>query len=411
MDKTGIYISGLGQSVHQESIEKYAMRIKNELSYNNTGVKYEMKTERIFYTQDRESTVVSILKSKNGTKDELVYKLYDFQYHEILTEKFKRKNLLVKNLILFGLIIRKFPQIILRIFTSGGFDRPYLTFYAFMLLLLISLAIIFLIPVSIDYVSQSYISLNLPAYIQVLLDKIKCYLDQYLRHCPFFSIFLVKIKEWLVPVTTFILLVVPESKTLITSLATEFACVDKYIGNGEQSQLILGNLDLLIEYIAEHEPNSEIHYHCYSFGSIIAMDLLFPIGTIPSTNTQTKSKLFITIGTPYEFINAYYPRFYNNRSPLMVNALTWYNIYSVADALATNFRKDMERGPAEFGIKDLGHKPENINYEITSDKKLSLFNFLTMDSIHMHKCYWDTSPNGQSCMRLLFQKMKQQHFI
>ena len=61
MKKVGIYISGLGQSVHQESVEKYALRFKNELSYNDTGSKYELKTEKIFYTQERESTVVSIL--------------------------------------------------------------------------------------------------------------------------------------------------------------------------------------------------------------------------------------------------------------------------------------------------------------------------------------------------------------
>lgn len=92
MKKVGIYISGLGQSFHQESVEKYALRFKNELSYNDTGSKYELKTEKIFYTQERESTVVSILKSKNDEKGELVYKLYDFQYHEILTEKFKKKK-------------------------------------------------------------------------------------------------------------------------------------------------------------------------------------------------------------------------------------------------------------------------------------------------------------------------------
>ncbi|MEO4005257.1 hypothetical protein [Flavobacterium sp. CAU 1735] len=407
MKKIGIYISGLGQSVHQESIEKYAMRIKNELSYNDTGIQYDIKSEKIFYTQDRESTVVSIFKSKNDSEQELVYKLYDFQYHEILTTKFKTKNLLVKNLILFGLIIKKLPQIFLRIFASGGFDRPYLTFYAFTLLLLISLAIIFLIPVSIETASQLNFSVTIPEDIRSILENVKSYINHFL---PISCIF-AKIKEWLVPVTTFILLVIPESKTLITSLATEFACVDKYIGNGEQSQLILGNLDLLIEYIAENEPDSKIHYHCYSFGTIIAMDLLFPIGNIPSTNVRNRSALLITIGTPHEFINAYYPRFYNNRSPIMEASLTWFNVYSVADALATNFRKDMNRGPAEFGIKDVLLLPENINYEITSDKKMNIFNFFSMNSIRMHKCYWDTSPNGQSCIRLLFQKMKQQDFI
>lgn len=95
----------------------------------------------------------------------------------------------------------------------------------------------------------------------------------------------------------------------------------------------------------------------------------------------------------------------------MENALIWLNIYSTADALATNFRNDMKRGSAEFGIKGTSLLPVNINYEITSDKRMTLFNFITMDSIRMHKCYWDSSPNGQSCVRLLYHEMKQQQFI
>lgn len=405
MKKTGVYISGLGQSIHQESVEKYALRIKNELSYNDTGSEYNLKTEKIFYSQERESTVVSILKSANEEDGdgELIYKIYDFQYHEILTEKFNKKNILIKNLILFWLVIKKLPQLFLRIFKSGNFSRPYLTFYAFFILFLVSLAIIFLIPASIDIVTEFSTSEKFKSFLENInidTNKISGLLS-----------IAKDIAKWFVPITTFILLVIPESKTLITSLATEFACVDKYIENGEQSQAILGNLDLLVEYIAEKEPESKIHYHCYSFGTIIALDSLFPVGNIPSTNLRTKSELLITIGTPYEFINSYYPNFYNNRCAVMANAITWLNIFSIADALATNFRNDMKRGPAEFGIKEVSLLPVNINYEITSDKNMTLFNFITMDSIRMHKCYWDSSSNGQSCIRLLYHEMNQRQFI
>ncbi|MBC8884068.1 hypothetical protein H9X57_14155 [Flavobacterium piscinae] len=99
--------------------------------------------------------------------------------------------------------------------------------------------------------------------------------------------FLVSLYKLSVPLTTFILLLVPESKTIVTSIATEFACADRYLNDGIQSQVIMGNLDLLVDYITEHEPDSKIQYHCYSFGSLIAMDFLFPLGTIPSNNMTT----------------------------------------------------------------------------------------------------------------------------
>lgn len=405
MGKIGVYISGLGQSVHHESVEKYALRFKNELS-SSSDDKYILKTEKVFYSQDRESTVVSILKTKTKNEEtdgELVYKFYDFKYHEILTEKFNKNNILIKNLTLFWLVVKKIPQLFFRLFKRGSFSRPYLTFYAYFILFLVSLAIIFLIPASIDIVSKFSTTDTFMKFLESNnLDSERIF--------GFLSP-VKKISKWFVPITAFILLIIPESKTLLTSLATEFACVDKYIENGEQSQIILGNLDLLIEFISENEPNSKIHYHSYSFGTIVTLDLLFPIGNIPSTNTRTKSELIITIGTPYEFIDSYYARFYNNRFTTMENALQWLNIYSLADALSTNFRKDTKRGEAEFGIKESTLLPKNINYEITSDKRMSLFNFISMDGIRMHKSYWDTSSSGQSCVRLIFNKMVEQGFI
>ncbi len=405
MGKVGIYISGLGQSIHLESVEKYALRFKNELNSSSNN-NYILKTEKVFYSQDRESTVVSILKTKTKNEEsdgEVIYKFYDFKYHEILTEKFNRNNILIKNLTLFWLVIKKIPQLFFRLFKRGSFSRPYLTFYAYFILFLISLAIIFLIPASIDIVSKFSTTDTFSKFLKSSnfdAERIFRFLSP-----------VKAISKWFVPITAFILLIVPESKSLLTSLATEFACVDKYIENGEQSQVILGNLDLLIEYISENDPNSKIHYHSYSFGTIVTLDLLFPIGNIPSTNTRTKSELLITIGTPYEFIDSYYTRFYNNRVTLMQNAMHWLNVYSLADALSTNFRKDTKRGDSEFGVKKSILLPKNLNYEVAPDKRMSLFNFISMDGIRMHKSYWDSSPSGQSCVRLIFDKMLEQGFI
>lgn len=46
-EKIGIYITGLGQSFHQESVEKYAIRLKNELNYTITGFDYDLKITKL----------------------------------------------------------------------------------------------------------------------------------------------------------------------------------------------------------------------------------------------------------------------------------------------------------------------------------------------------------------------------
>lgn len=392
MHKVGIYISGLGQSFHKENVEKYAERFKNELHLSEKGTTYALKSEIITYTDKQSSKVVRLIKEGSTSTNEVAHTFYEFAYHELLTERFKNQNILLKNLILCSLVFKKSPQLIKRLFVRDNYNRPYLSFYAFFILIIISLAIIFLIPATLDMVSGFTGG-------KAILNGL--HLD-FLKKCTF----LVSLYKLSVPLTTFILLLVPESKTIVTSIATEFACADRYLNDGIQSQVIQGNLDLLVDYITEHEPDSKIQYHCYSFGSLIAMDFIFPLGTIPSNNTQQHSEVLITIGNPYEFVNSYYSKYFLNRNLLMENKIQWLNVYSLSDALSSNFRKEATRGESEYGFKDSSIKPENINYEITPDKSQHFYNFITMDGIRMHKLYWDSETNGQSCVRLILAKLK-----
>lgn len=397
MSKIGIYITGLGQSFHQESIEKYAARFKNEMNYNVQGATYDIKTEKITYSEENESTVVSIIEFKNN-EEKIVYKFYDFKYRDSLVKTFNGYNILYKNFLLFLLVLKKVPLIIKRLLFSNSYSRPGQTFYVFTIFLIISLAILFLIPSTFIFVKEFFVDYpqSKPTAPQ-LLNKDS--LTNFFNYLSDFSIMFV------VPVTTLLLLVIPESKTIVTDLATEFASLDNYIQYGEQSQCILGNMDLLIEYIAEHENDSKIHIHSYSFGTILAYDLLFPIGNIPSKNSKRMIEMLITIGSPYEFVKAYYPNFYDNRSLDLQETLQWINVYSISDAFATNFRKDTKIGTSEFGLLNSSLKPINLNYEIAPVQSFSIVNFITLYHLKIHQHYWDKSSQGQSCMRMVYNEM------
>ena len=388
MTKIGIYITGLGQTYNQESVEKYAARFKNELSYNSLGSSFELKTERISYQEDKQVTTVTIIERKDN-KEQEVYKFYDFKYREILIEKFNKYNILNKNIILFILVIKKLPVLLKRLFFYNGYNRTGQTFYVFVIFLIISLAIMFMIPsalIALMTITSKITDINLPFKIGDI-------------DLTYYSVMFV------MPITTLLLLIVPTSKEIVTSLATEFACVDNYIHYGEQSQLILGNLDLLVEYICETNADAKIHIHSYSFGSVLAIDLLYPIGNVPANNILKNVELLITIGTPYEFIKAYYENFYENRCLDMDDKIEWINVYSIADALATNFRKDGAIGVSHFGVKGSSVKPININYEISFVQRFSLINFITLYHLKIHRHYWDTSTSGQSCIRMIFKEM------
>jgi hypothetical protein len=403
--KVGIYISGLGQSFVNETVEKYAQRLKNEMSFDTNGVEYEIKTEKVVYTNERESTVVSIYEN-NGEAERLVYKFYDFKYHEILTEKFNSYSLVLKNFWLLVLVIRKVPLVLKRLFRPNSYTHPYQMLYFFIIFFIIAFTIILMLPATLSVITNFLGEAHTNDFIIGLKDFFG------IKQIPLVSVgFLDGLSKVIVGFTALVLLILPKANVLIPNLATEFVCANDYIHHGMQKQLLLGNLEHLVEYIVENEDDCKIHFHTYSFGSIIALDYIYPFGNKLSANAEFFAEALITIGTPFEFVKSYYPNYYQNRLTTYGDKLHWLNVYSIADALATNFRKDSEQGEAEFGIDKQAKKPFNINYEVSAINKYSLANFIMLHSIKVHGMYWDAKTNGQSCLRLIYTEMKQQCLI
>ena len=402
--KTGIHISGLGQSFQQESIEKYAARLVNEYRYNYTNIEFCSKTEKITYN-GQEAMVVNIIK-QTGDNREVIYKLYEFKYHEILTGRFNALNILVKNFMLLLLVIKKIPVLFYRTFRSNGYSHPGQTMYLFFIFLIIAASIVFILPIALGVILNF---LGTDAYSS-FSNTVKSTLP-FTENWNLNKKDLSNLAEKFISFTALILIVVPKAKVIVTALATEFVSANNYLEVGAQSQHIHGNLDQLVEYIAEHEPGTKIHYHSYSFGTLVILDLLFPYGNVPSKNVLQLSEALITIGTPVEFVKAYYRPYFTDRNKLLDNKITWLNVYSTADALGTNFRKDNKIGDAEFGLDMSGMKPVNLNYEISKISKTGIINAILLGGIKAHNIYWDEKPEGLSCLRPIYNEMSRQGLL
>lgn len=399
--KVGIYISGLGQSFVNETVEKYAERLKNELKFNTTRKEYEILLETINYTPDQSSTVISICEKNEP--DKIIYKIYDFKYNKILTEKFNRYSIILKNIWLLLLALRKTPMVIKRLFNSASYNRPFQTLYVFFIFFLIASAVLFMLPATIAVFESTE--------VKKLVVSIQEYFP-FLKDIPLISKKGVReFTEIIISLTAFLLLLAPNANVLIADLATEFVCANNYIQYGAQRQLIQGNLELLVDYISENEKDCQIHFHTYSFGSIIALDYIYPFGNKVSKNAELYCEALITIGTPLEFIKSYYPKFYQNRKTDLDEKIQWINVYSIADALATNFRRDSKIGDPQFGIEKHTKKPININYEVIPVGKKSVVDFILLTSIKVHSMYWDNKPEGLSCLRYIYNEMNERNLI
>jgi hypothetical protein len=404
--KVGIYLDGLGQSVAQESVLKFATRLKNEYSYHTTGVSYDLTVEKVNYNQDQSCNMVSIVQKKDNAS-KVLYKLYEFKYGDILTGEFNKKNILLKNLLLLTVVMQKLPLLIKRFFIRKGYNRPFQTFYLFLLFLLLATAVLLTLPATINLLSEYLFSKQVVGFVHRFDWMVWIARKLHITAAGFkhFS-------EITVSLTAIVLLLMPQANVVITSLATEFVCAHFYLAYGQRKQDILGNLDQLVEYIVETEKEPKLHFHSYSFGSLVAIDYLFTFGRKPTGNMPDYTEALITIGTPFDFINAYYPYYYDNRNAVMEDGrMTWINVYSIADALASNFRKDGKIDEAEYGIRPNGLKPINVNYEVVRVGDYNFWDFLFLSSVKVHGMYWTPSPCGQSCLGPLFNTMREKDLL
>lgn len=303
--KVGIYIDGLGQSVAEENAVSYATRLTNELNNHHTGIKFDLKVERIRYLKELDTNLITIYEC--GKPQKTVYRLYEFDYSELLTKDFNEKNILYKNYLLFSIVFKKIPLLIKRIFfPTKGYNFTFQTFYIFSLFFIIAAAILFMIPSTLAVLSNFSMPEGVSKFIEnyTWLSTIATYIKEK---------WAVINTEHFVSLIALIILLVPNANSIITRMASEFVSAHLYLQFGQKKQDILGNLDQLMEYIAENEDKPEVHFHTYSFGSLVAIDYLFPYGHECTGNTLERTAGLITIGSPYDFINSYYPNYYMER--------------------------------------------------------------------------------------------------
>ena len=398
--KIGIYIDSLGQSVAKENAISYATRIVKELNYHHDKVTFDYTIEKISYNGNKTSNRITIFK-KEGKLETVVYKVYEFKYGEELTQEYEKKNILYKNYQLFSIVFKKFPVLIKRLFLpTKGYNFRFQTFYIFSLFLIIASAILFMIPSTIALLSN----FNVPDDVKTFITERPTLLGYAQKLKTFASVFK---PEYFVSLITLILLVIPKANVIIAKLAAEFVSAHLYLQLGHKKQDVHGYIDSLIEFICENEEEPGIHFHTYSFGTLLAIDYLFPYGTTFSGNPAKRTEGLITIGCPYDFINSYYDKHYSERdtSTFESKKFHWINVYSIADALASNFRNDSLKGEPDYGIAKSNIKPININYEVANLDPTSFFNFVLLNNLKIHGMYWSNNTDGKSCLNPIYLKM------
>ena len=133
--------------------------------------------------------------------------------------------------------------------------------------------------------------------------------------------------QLIISVTAVTLIFFPKFKDYVSDIATEFICLDYFLNVSEKKLDIIGKLETLIEKISENKEHDVIELHGHSFGCILILDLLYPYGSTPVVRVQNEIRTIVTIGCPYDVINAYYPHYFKNRiAHKNISLHKWYNV-------------------------------------------------------------------------------------
>lgn len=195
----------------------------------------------------------------------------------------------------------------------------------------------------------------------------------------------------------------PNLKQSFIEAAVLWISIIDYLGFGSRNQALGGHLSALVDHVAARGYR-RIHIVAYSFGTIVALDSLFPTGHIPVARIREIHTL-VTIGCPFDLIRVFWPDYFKERVAAMNVPKSWINVYSPIDVMASNFRDDSEIGEPDpkdaIPVKDnpfIKLIPQmNIVWNVGGPKKrLSFFEFLTLIGLEAHRSYWETEFESES---------------
>ena len=186
----------------------------------------------------------------------------------------------------------------------------------------------------------------------------------------------------------------------LTKVGVEASGALGYVAYGARASVLTGAVSNLIDDIIQKAPQRGVKYRrvhlvAYSFGSVVALDALFPRGGGDPPNRASDIDALITIGCPFDFIRGYWPAYFTRRGGFPGAPKRWLNVYRADDVLASDFVDVGEEATAALGVstrgiagkdaKDVLCKPQNRQYG--SGDSIGI-NGLLLGGFRAHGDYW-----------------------
>jgi pimeloyl-ACP methyl ester carboxylesterase len=203
-------------------------------------------------------------------------------------------------------------------------------------------------------------------------------------------------------------------KATLATVAPALSCTANYLSAGRRRSEILGELTRLIDHLDEQTDTRYRHVHLlgYSFGSIVAIDALFPRELAVGRKMKRVDTL-VTIGCPFDFVRTYWPKYFQARQAAADVPRRWLNVYCELDVLGSNFLdEDATTQATERGIEiqNQGQRrpreQDNLAFGPSAEEDRSLWEYAGFIGFRTHSVYWDRdSENALSCFEPIVQTL------
>jgi hypothetical protein len=216
-------------------------------------------------------------------------------------------------------------------------------------------------------------------------------------------------------------------RSILNTAATGVATASGYLATGERGAAMRGAFGRLLQHILESKvdgrPYDRIHVVAFSFGSIVALDAIFPV-VKPADHLREIHSL-VTIGCPFDFVRTYWPEYFDGRQAIPQSPATWLNVYAGADVLGSNFADAAPSAKGDGGQSTAGTKPrgivladgreeripESLRYGPPGDlSDASVLEQLKLIGFRTHgRAYWEEA-GSDSCFHDIVPRLYASHF-
>ena len=179
-------------------------------------------------------------------------------------------------------------------------------------------------------------------------------------------------------------------KDIISLAGMETSGALGYLAFGLNAGAMNGAVDRLLDSAIEQGCAHGIRYKrlhliCYSFGSVITLDSLFPRGGGTPPRCARVVDGLVTIACPFDFIRSYWPKYFTKRGRQEGAPKRWLNIYRCDDILASSFT-DGDK-PKGIETKDSAQECRPDNLLFGPDEAAGLGG-LVLAGFRAHGDYW-----------------------